>query len=290
MLARLVIPVLLCLAAPLHAKGDSDLAPRSGEIMLPEARARLDLGGDYRFYGPADTRLILVDIWENPPAEADGVLGLVMPAASDPRERSWGAIVTWEPLGWVSAEDARSADYDALMRQMQTETLAANDIRRDEGFPEVTLEGWAQRPRYDSVHRAVTWGRQLSYADGGPDGLHYDLRLLGRRGVLSLDMVGEMDQLPEIRAAAADLAERARFDPGARHVDYDEARDEAAGFGIAGLVGAGTGLVVAKNVGLLALLAKLAQPIGVALLVLAAALATPLRRLFRRNEADPATR
>ncbi|GGD51782.1 DUF2167 domain-containing protein [Erythrobacter arachoides] len=286
----LAIAAALSLSAPAHAQGEDGLRPQTGAVVLEQAQARMELGRDYAFYGPADTRRILVDIWGNPPAEADGVLGLVMPAGSSPREKSWGAVVTWEPIGWVSSEAMRSADTDALLARMQGETLRANDARRARGFPAVTLIGWAQAPRHDSVRHSVTWGRELAFADGGPNGLHYDLRLLGRRGVLSLDIVGEIDQLGEIRAAADDLATRVSFDPGARYADFDAQRDEAAGYGIAGLIATGAGVAVAKNVGLLAMLAKFAQPIGVALLVLAAALATPIRRWFRRRRNEPARR
>ena len=260
------------------------LAPRQGDVVVKEASAELALGDDYRFYGPEDTRTIVVDMWENPAGEADGVLGMVMPADATPQDRSWGAILTYEDIGWVSAEDARTADYDALLSEMQAEAMRANDARRAGGFPTVTVTGWAQQPRYDSVGHTVSWGRRLSYADGGPDGLHYDLRLLGRHGVLSLNIVATMDQIHEVRAAADELAKRASFEPGHRYGDFDEARDDVAGYGIAGLVATGAGVAVAKNVGLLAMLAKFAQPIGIALLVLAAAIATLFRKISRRKE------
>ena len=83
-----------------------------------------------------------------------------------------------------------------------------------------------------------------------------------------------------------------QFAPGARYEDFDRESDDVAGYGIAGLVASGAGLAVAKNLGAFAVLAKLAQPIGAALLVLALALATPFRRIFRKagKAEKPATR
>lgn len=282
-LLTLLLAIAMC--SPVLAQEDDTLSPEGGTIELHEASARLDLGEDYAFYGPSDTRRIVVDMWGNPPDEVDDVLGLVMPAGAEPRDRAWGALVSWEPLGWVSSEDARSADYDALMAQMQANALSANDARRAQGFPEVSVTGWAQEPRYDSVRHAVSWGRELAFADGGPNALHYDLRLLGRYGVLSLNFVGETDQLPEIRDAAAALADRSRFNQGARYSDFDEERDEVAGYGVAGLVATGAGIALAKNIGLWGMLAKLAQPLGIVLLVLAVALLTPFRKIFERKQA-----
>ncbi len=295
---RLIIAflALVLIIAPANAQADrnsvSNLSPETGRVSLYRADAVIELGADYRFYGPVDARTILVDIWDNPPSQAEGVLGIVMPADSTPDQRSWAAILTWEPIGWVESDDARDADYDELLAQMKADTRELNAQRRAEGFPQVQVMGWAQEPRHDSVANTVSWARELRFFDGGgAHTLHYDLRLLGRYGVLSMNIVGEMDQLPEIRAGADALSRRASFNPGARYADFDEERDTVAGYGVAGLVATGVGVAVAKNLGVLALLAKLAQPIGLALLVLAAALFTPIRKLFRRkgNQA-PVTR
>lgn len=43
----------------------------------PAAKAALDLGTTYDFCGPADARTIVVNIWGNPAAIADGVLGIL---------------------------------------------------------------------------------------------------------------------------------------------------------------------------------------------------------------------
>ncbi|QZH74715.1 MAG: DUF2167 domain-containing protein [Erythrobacter sp.] len=280
---RLVLFALLALlmpALPAAAQTDTRLSPQSGTVALADADAELALGTEFDFYDPADARTILVDLWENPPSEAEGVLGIIMPAGASPHERSWGAIITWEPVGWVASDDARDADYDAMLAQMQADARALNRERRAQGYPEVQVLGWAQQPRHDSVANTVAWARELRFFDGSPHALHYDMRLLGRRGVLSMNMVGEIDQLGEIRAAAGELARRTQFNSGARYEDFDAERDEVASYGVAGLVATGVGVAVAKNLGALALLGKLAQPIGIALLVLAAALVTPFRRWF----------
>lgn len=285
--------LLSLLGTPLQAQSGASapLSPRSGVITLPEAQASIDIGLAYDFYGPADTRRILVELWENPASEADGVLGLIMPRSSSPQERGWGAIVTWEDIGYVSSETARDADYDELLGQMQAAVRSANAGRRADGFSNVQLLGWAQQPEHDSVADTVTWGKEFTFFDGEPNTLHYDLRVLGRNGVLSVNVVGSIEQFPEIQTAARDLGRRVRFDPGARYSDFDADRDEVAGYGIAGLVATGAGVAIAKNVGVWALLAKLLQPLGIALLILAAALATPFRKLFgKKGEGEPATR
>jgi uncharacterized membrane-anchored protein len=278
--------MLLMQASAAAAQAGPALSPQSGTIALAAADAELALGDEFTFYGPEDARRILVGIWDNPPSQADGVLGIIMPADASPHERSWGAILTWEPIGWVASDDARNIDSAALMAQMQADARAMNSDRREAGYPQVQIIGWAQEPLHDSVADSVSWARELRFFDGGPHALHYDLRLLGRRGVLSMNVVGEMDQLEEIRTGAQALARRASFRPGARYADFDSGRDEVASYGVAGLVASGVGVAVAKNLGALAMLGKLAQPIGIALLILAAALAAPLRRLLRARRKE----
>ena len=288
---RLLLATLAAALLPIAAAAQDDLSPQRGEVVLPGTEARIDLGDELVFYGPRDTRTILLDYWDNPPAEADGVLGLVMPADASPRDRSWGAVVTYEAIGWVSADNARATDYDAMLAEMQARTRESNAARRRAGYATVELVGWAQEPVYDSVAHSLTWARELAFADaaGEANTLHYDMRVLGRYGVVSLNIVGTTAQLPEIRAAASDLSGRVTFEPGAQYEDFDEDKDEAASYGMAGLVATGAGLAVAKNLGAFAVIAKLAQPVGFALLAFAILLATPFRRLLgKRKPAEPA--
>ncbi|RJY08525.1 DUF2167 domain-containing protein [Aurantiacibacter aquimixticola] len=249
-------------------------------VPLSAADARIALGPDLRFLPPADARRIVVDLWENPSTEADDILGMIVPESADAKSPEWGAVIRWEPIGHVAADTAREADYDALMDEMQAQVRAQNDKRREDGYTPVQLLGWAERPSYDSVSNTVTWARELRFFDGGENTLHYNVRILGRYGVLSMNIVAPMDRLAEVSTVAKQLSERTEFVPGARYADFDAERDEVAGYGVAGLVATGVGVAVAKNAGVFAVIAKLLQPLGIALLVLAAALAVPFRRWF----------
>lgn len=257
------------------------LSPRSGMVEIAPANATLDLGNEYIFYGAEDARAILLDLWDNPPLEAEGVLGLVMPAGATPLSGDWAGVVTFEQSGWVSSDDARGADYDALLVQLQEANAQANAQRRAEGHAAVDIVGWAQAPQYDSVSHAVIWARELDYADAEVNTLNYDLRMLGSEGVLSINMVSVMPELAEIRLAARDFADHARFDEGFRYEDFDAATDEEAGYGIAGLVAGGAGLAVAKKAGLFALIFNFAKPLALGLLVLVGAFAVFSRRRSR---------
>src|SRR5690606_17495259 len=69
--------------------------------------------------------------------------------------------------------------------------------------------------------------------------LNYDVRVLGRHGYLSLNAVGNIEQLDQIRDGMQQLLPLAEFNGGARYADYDASSDKVAAYGLAALVGGG---------------------------------------------------
>lgn len=259
------------------------LKPQHGKVAIAAAKASLDLGDAYDFYGPEDAKKILVNIWGNPPQAAEGMLGLVMPAGASPLGDSWGAVVTFEDTGYVSDSDAAEVDYGAIIDQMREGESEANEKRKEGGYPAIHLAGWAEQPHYDKTSHSVVWARDLQFADQKEHSLNYDVRTLGRNGVLSLNLVSSMTQLPKIRGAAQAFTAHAAFDPGSRYEDFDPSLDRKAEYGIGGLVAAGVGVAVAKKLGLLAILLKFIKPIAIGAIAAFVALRNRIAGLFRRD-------
>lgn len=265
------------------------LRPQRGKIAIAEAHATLDLGQAYDFYDKADARRILVDIWRNPPEAASSVLGLVMPAGTSPLDDGWGAVVTYEDTGFVSDSDAAEVDYDALLTQMREGEGERNEQRTKQGYPAIHLAGWAERPAYDAGTHSVVWAQDLAFTDIPTHTLNYDVRTLGRKGVLSINFIAGLDQLPSIREAARSFTTHATFDAGSRYADFDPSTDKEAEYGIGGLIAAGVGVAAAKKLGLLALLLKFIKPIIFAVVAGFALLRGRIAALFgRRPEPEAA--
>lgn len=263
------------------------LKPQHGKIMLPAAKASLDLGGDYDFYGPEDARKILVDLWGNPPESTGGVLGMVMKAGASPLQDNWGGVITYEGTGYASDDDANATDYTALLKQMQDGEADENSQRKAQGYPTIHIAGWAENPTYDKANHAMVWARDLKFSDGTVDALNYDVRSLGRAGVLSVNMVSTMPHLGEVKAAAHEFAGHASFDTGSRYTDFNPDLDKKAEYGVGGLVAAGAGLVIAKKLGLLAVFGKFfisfLKPILVGIAAAFAAFKNRIMGLFGRK-------
>lgn len=235
-------------------KLEKQIDKQEGTITLAAAKARLNLGDRYYFVPAKDAPIVLEKMWGNPPAMSQDVLGIVFEKGTRAHDAVWGAVITFKPIGYVSDADAQSEDYDAVLSKMREGEEERNAERRKAGFPEAHLVGWAQAPDYDARQHSLVWAREIAFNGERQNTLNYDVRLLGREGVLSMNMVSDMRHLADVQKAAKAFAAAAVFTPGATYADYNAATDKAAGYGLAGLVAGGTALAVAKKLGLLGII------------------------------------
>jgi len=169
---------------------------------------------------------------------------------------------------------------------MQESQQAANPDRVKAGYPEMQLVGWAQPPSYDPASHSLVWARELSVG-GNPDhGLNYDVRLLGRTGVLSLNMLASMSSLENVKGAAASFGKAVTFEPGAGYGDFNASTDKAAEYGLAGLVAGGAAVAVASKLGILAVILKFAKLILLGLAAGGAAVWAGVKRFMGRRDPD----
>lgn len=266
-----------------------ELDRQTGTIPIQAAKADLNLGDRYYFVGPEQSRTILVDIWRNPPASANGVLGMVFPKGKSFIDDTWSAVITYEGTGYVSDDDAKTIDYEEMLANMKASDEAqAADIRA-QGYPAGILQRWAQAPTYDAGRHSLVWARDIKFDDTPEDTLNYDIRLLGREGVLSMNILASMSQLDDVRQAAKTFASVGSFHTGARYADYNASTDKKAEYGLAGLVAAGGAAAVAKKVGLLAVLAKFGKFLLIGLVALFAGFRNFIGGLFGRKPAMDAS-
>lgn len=293
----LLTMVYLSMAGPAIAQGDSELTAeeqtelaslqaildsldmQTGNIALGDGLATLRVPEDYYYLDPEDSRVVLVDLWGNPP-EVANVLGMLFPDRYSPFDSdSWAVTIEYEDDGHVSDEDAAEIDYDELLESMQADTRASNDARIDAGYGAIELVGWAEQPRYDASTKKLYWAKELRF-DGNEDTtLNYDIRALGRTGVLSMTFVASSRQLGEINASRDEVLAMAEFNEGKRYQDFDSSIDKVAAYGIGALV---AGKVAAKA-GLLAGALLFLKKFGVFLLLGLVVLGKKIGGLFRKQ-------
>lgn len=215
---------------------------QQGHIVLKEGLASLNVPEAFRYLSPADAEIVLTKLWGNPPGQLS--LGMLLPADISPIEHgAWGAVINWAGDGYVKDDDAAKIDYTKLLEQMQEDQREANKRRKERGYQAVDLIGWAQPPHYDQATHKIYWAKELEIEGESGHGLNYDIRMLGRRGVLELSVLSGMEQLPQVEQAAPSLLEMVDFQAGHRYTDFNPSTDHVATYGLATLV---TGGILAK--------------------------------------------
>lgn len=212
---------------------------REGEIVLKNGLATLTVPEGLRFLDGHDAATVLVKLWSNPPMEDP--LGMLMPADTSPLDsNAWAVIITYAEDGYVKDQEAEKIDYAELLREMQKGARAANSEREKKGFATVELVGWAAPPRYDKEAHKLYWAKELRFSDAKQNTLNYNIRMLGRRGVLVLNAVAAMSQLEEIEQTSPKILAAIDFNAGHRYADFNPAAgDKIATYGLAALVAGG---------------------------------------------------
>jgi len=255
---------------------------RDGAVAVDEAKARFNLGENFRYLGAADARKVLEQLWGNPPD--DSVLGMVVPKGRGVLDDTgWAVVVTYSDEGYVSDEDAAKIDYTEMLKDMQDEDKEVNEARKEAGYGSLELVGWAEPPHYDAASKKLYWAKELKSEGSEHNTVNYDIRVLGRRGYLSLNAVARMQELPEVKAGMQQLLPMVEFDPGARYADYDKGTDKVAAYGLAALIGGG----IAAKAGLFAKIGALLlglKKLLVPLVLLVGAMFKPLINVFRRKK------
>ena len=234
----------------------ASLKYRDGEVALSGGIAKLKLPPTLRYLGPEDTATVLERIWGNPPSRKKP-LGMLVPAdVSFASPEAWAVIISYEEDGYVKDDDASKINYDDLLKKMREGVKANNEERVKQGYPSIELIGWAATPRYDAAAKKMYWAKEAKIGDSPENTLNYDIRVLGRRGVLVLSAIAGMSQLAEIETATPMLLGAVDFQEGHRYTDFEPGTDKVATYGLAALVAGGvlakTGFLKVLIAGLLA--------------------------------------
>jgi uncharacterized membrane-anchored protein len=241
----LLLP-LLCLVAPSQAANEkisadelmASLHFEQGKIELPGKLATLNLPANFRYLPPPDAERLLVQGWGNPSGNES--LGMIVPTELNPLSKDgWGVIISFERRGYVKDDDADSIKYDELLKEMQEAVKEHNTERKQQGYPEMALIGWAETPRYDKASNKLYWAKEIGITGQTEHTLNYNVRVLGRNGVLNLNAVAGMNQIGQIKGEMQQVIGFTEFTAGNRYADFNASTDKVAEYGIAALVAGG---------------------------------------------------
>ena len=197
----------------------------------------------------------------------------------------WIVVVRYIKEGYIKDDEAKDWKADELLQSLKDGTEESNKDRVSRGFPEIEVIGWVEKPAYDPATHRLVWSL-LNKPKGAPDtgskGINYNTYALGRDGYFSLNLLTNSERIGADKAVARTLLAALTYNPGKAYEDFNASTDHIAAYGIAALVGG----VVAKKLGLLALIGvfvlKFAKIIGIAV----AAFLGGIWKLFGRKRSS----
>jgi len=230
---------------------EGSLIYKTGIIELESGNATLNVPDGFRYLDKQQSIYVLTDLWGNPADSS--ILGmLVLANRGVLADDGWAFVISYEEMGYVKDDDADDIDYDALLKEMKKETNDANPERIQLGYQSISLVGWAYKPFYDKETNTLHWAQELKFGDMETNTLNYNLRVLGRKGVLNLNAVATMNELSDVKTNINKIIKCVEYKDGNKYSDFNPDIDNVAAWTIGGLV---AGKVLAK-VGFFALLLK----------------------------------
>ncbi len=196
--------------------------------------ATVDVPDGYGFVGKGGASKFM-EMLQNP---SDGSeIGVVL------APEGWFVVFTFSNDGYVKDND-RNIDAKGILASIKEGTEQANKTRRERGWSTLEVVGWQQQPFYDPATNNLTWAIKGRSDDG--ISINHSTRLLGRRGVMNVDLVLDPDALGTAMPVFTTLLSSFTFNRGQRYSEFTSG-DKVAEYGLAGLVLGGAGVALVKT-------------------------------------------
>jgi uncharacterized membrane-anchored protein len=250
--------------------------------------ALLEIPAGYRFADAAGARRFL-ELTHNPPSEQE--VGIVTPILhkGDDGNKFWFVLFDFDETGYIKDDEKSSIDADKLLDSMKKATEQGNATRKERGWSAFHLVGWQTQPFYDATTHNLTWGTLGSDEDTKQgQTVNYATRILGRHGVMRIDLVLSPEQVTDVVPRFGELLSGFKFIPGNRYADFVKG-DKVAEYGLTALIAGGATAIALKTglfAKLLAMLAALWKLIAIgvaAVMTRIKSIIAAIKRKFQRN-------
>jgi len=240
--------------------------PYSGDLG-PQAQIAIPEGC---LYADGDNTRKFLELSQN--LSSGDELGMVLAIGE---ASSWSAYFSFSADGYV--KDNEEIDAGELMDVMKEGNKAGNEERRRRGWTEINLVGWHKQPYYDEETKNLSWSKLIE--GEGSQTINHSTRLLGREGVMSVDLVIGPEEFDAALPQFKTLLSGFEYRSGKRYAEFKEG-DKVAEYGLAALVVGGAGALAFK--------AGIFQKFWKFILIGLVAVGAFLKKLFFGKKSDPA--
>ncbi|QXV65001.1 DUF2167 domain-containing protein [Mucilaginibacter achroorhodeus] len=251
-----------------------------GTIKLGNGVGSITVPPGFKYLDSVQALKVLTVLWNNPKTE-NMTLGFILPEKQGILTTGGYVFnIQYDAIGYVKDDDANDINYDELLTNLKKETADENDERTKEGYQPIEVVGWAAKPYYDANRHILHWAKEVKFGADSVNTLNYNVRVLGRKGVLVLNAIATMQEVNAVKAGVPHVLNVVNFADGYKYTDFDSGVDKVAAWTIGGLV---AGKILAK-VGFFALLLKFWKLIMLAFV----AVGSFFRKLFKgRKKEEP---
>jgi uncharacterized membrane-anchored protein len=290
----LALAASLTSAISLSAQSDDEKRDLFNSIEWVDGPAQGRLGSVAHLSVPETCRFTeakgaktFLELTENPTSDTEVGLLLCSTASADTTAdpQRWFVVYEYDASGYVKDDEKTELDADKILATLREGNAAGNRERRRRGWSELLLDGWIRPPYYDESTHNLTWATRV--ISEGDTAANHSVRLLGRGGVMKVDLVTDPTGLATVLPSFDGVVASTAFSPGNTYAEW-RSGDKVAAYGLTALVAGGA----AVKLGLFGKLWKLILASGKAVIIGVVAALAWVRQLFRRRknqaEATPA--
>lgn len=165
-------------------------------------------------------------------------------------------IFEFDPVGYVKDDDKEALDADKMLASLRENQEAANEELKSRGLDELELTGWQVKPHYDQATHNLEWAPLVRNKKNGHQTVNYNVRVLGRRGVMEVTLLVSPEKFDAELPAFRESLKGFTYTKGEDYMSWMKG-DKVAEYGLAALVTGGAVAVAAKS----GLLGKLLKPL-----------------------------
>lgn len=240
--AKRILPVVLATICTswLHAQSDYDPADLNWKIGPTTAKvgsvASQEVDEGYVFLEASEVRKF-DELTRNPYSPTQ--VGVIAP-----EDLSWFAVYSFHAIGYVKDDEKGSLDSKAILDAFMKGEKISNAERRRRGWPELKLIGWVREPHYNETTHNLEWA--MRFSSESETVINYQTRILGRKGIMSVCLVCEPDQLSTVLPKFRSVLNGFEYTGGNRYAEF-RSGDRIAEVGLTGLIVGGATAVAVKT-------------------------------------------
>ncbi len=162
-------------------------------------------------------------------------------------EVDWYIVLEFDAIGYVSEQSTSELDPDTTLQQLREINDEENRQRIEKGWAPARIVQWEQTPTYHPDTHHLQWA--LRVERNGVTDINVNTRILGRHGIVLVNLVVSPEDAQQATRACNQLIESIQFNTGQRYAEF-RSGDKIAHYGLTALI-TGTAAAAALKAGLM---------------------------------------